>query len=193
MGKDVLTLSDGPGSPIRVWIPGDPKGWPRPIPVLHRHRGKIRCSDKLGCRVKVVPGQADKAWRKVIASRVSLAVGRHRPWFQEGDCLVLACRFNMKRPKSHFVACDRSRELKASAPPADKYGLKPDYDNLAKTVADTLQAQRVGPGLLFSDDCCIDVGLQRKLWADPKKGPGLDLIVCRVQDATGDVWAWLMH
>ncbi len=116
----------GKGSPIKVFVPGQVKPWPRPIPVLKRHRGRSSCSSKKGCRVKVVAGTSDKEWRKTIIARVGLLVGREAPWFEEKVPLVLAARFGLLRPKSHFVANDRERPLKKSAPGRGDYALKPD-------------------------------------------------------------------
>lgn len=68
----------------------------------------------------------------------------------------------------------------------------PTFDNLVKSVCDALQIVSGYPdGLLYKDDQQVSVLVARKLWADPKIGSGLSLIVCRVQDADGDVWRWL--
>lgn len=68
----------------------------------------------------------------------------------------------------------------------------PTFDNCVKSICDALQESRMFPdGLLYADDKQVDVLLARKMWAGTRE-PGMDLIVCRVQDATGDVMAWLM-
>ena len=94
----------------------------------------------------------------------------------------------MERPKTHFVANDRSRGLKKSAPGAGDFAKKPDVDNACKAVCDALQEK----GMVYEDDQQVDVLLGRKMWATGIKGPGMDLIVCRARDATGSVWEWLM-
>ena len=139
----------------------------------------------------MVPGTTDLEWRKTIVSRVGMLVGRNAPWFSCGAPLVLAARMHFLRPKTHFVGNDRSRPLKGSAPKAGEFAQKPDTDNCVKSICDALQGSRLFPdGLLYEDDKQVDVLLARKMWADTK-GPGVDLIVCRVQDASGEVWEWL--
>lgn len=135
----------------------------------------------------------DREWRKAIIARVGCIVGLDAPWFDEDEPLVMAARFYFQRPKTHFVANDRGRGLNKSAPAVGDFTRKPDLDNLEKSVADALQGSTAFPnGLLYGDDQQISTLLARKLWAGDKKEPGCDLIVCRVGDASGDVWAWLM-
>lgn len=176
------------GSPISVWVPGDPKSWPRPIPILKRMGGAARCTNKRGCRVKVIPGATDKVWRRAIKLRVAMIVGRNKPWFQDGEPLVLGARFCLERPKAHFIANDRSRPLKANAPTPGSCTVKKDVDNLSKAVADALQEE----SLVYEDDKDVTLLLARKMWASPGKGCGMDLLLCRVADISGDPFAWLM-
>ncbi len=192
MAQNAQIANAGKGTPIKVWVPGKVKPWPRPVPLMKRFRGLARCSENRGCRVKIVPGASDKEWRKTVIARVGFLVGQCAPWFQSGDSLVLAARMYHRRPKTHYVANDRARPLKESAPAPGEYAQKPDLDNCVKAVCDALQESRLFPdGLLYADDKQVDYLLTRKLWAGPTKEPGMDLIVCRAEDASGDIWGWL--
>lgn len=101
---------------IDVFVPGDPKGQPRPRAFARN--GKARVYD---------PGTAE-GWK----SEVALAM---RPWAGRRTVgpITLLLAFHFARPKGHYA---KSGTLKTSAPA--EYVKKPDLDNLAKAVMDAL-------------------------------------------------------
>lgn len=48
-------------------------------------------------------------------------------------------------------------------------------------------------GLAYGDDQQLSIMIGRKLWADPDRGPGMDLVVCKAGDDLGDLMGWLMR
>lgn len=101
---------------LEVFVPGEPKGQPRPRAfALH---GKARV---------YTPGSAE-AWKSQIAHAC-------REWRDAGIAgpVSVSLTFEFARPKSHYTSAG---ELRGSAPAW--HVSKPDTDNLAKAVLDTL-------------------------------------------------------
>jgi Holliday junction resolvase RusA-like endonuclease len=71
------------------------------------------------------------------------------------------------RPLTHYVARDRSRGLRPSAP--YWHTTTPDIDNLAKLINDTLQGIS-----LFKNDSQVVSGITSKVY-EGRQGPGLAL------------------
>eukprot|EP00523_Entomoneis_sp_CCMP467_P001214 CAMPEP_0168753828 /NCGR_PEP_ID=MMETSP0724-20121128/19163_1 /TAXON_ID=265536 /ORGANISM="Amphiprora sp., Strain CCMP467" /LENGTH=293 /DNA_ID=CAMNT_0008802241 /DNA_START=69 /DNA_END=947 /DNA_ORIENTATION=+ len=83
------------------------------------------------------------------------------PLFGNTTALAMTIVFRTKRPQSHFVASNRSRPLKRSAPtPLAAPPSRTDVDNLAKFVLDSLN------GLLYGDDHQISLLSVMKLLDD---------------------------
>ena len=70
------------------------------------------------------------------------------PFFGNNTSISLVARFSLRRPNHHFVASQRGRPLKASAP-GSLSRTRTDVDNLAKFVLDSLN------GLLYEDDAQV--------------------------------------
>ena len=99
-----------------VWVPGVPKGQPRPR--AFSHNGKARMYD---------PGTAE-GWKAAIAAEVQ----PHLPPEPFGGPVAVSLRLVMPRPKTHY----RKAGLKPEAPAW--HASKPDIDNIVKAVCDAL-------------------------------------------------------
>jgi Holliday junction resolvase RusA-like endonuclease len=133
--------------PREFIVVGDPKGEPR-------HRSTVR-----GKHAHIyVPKTAD-AWKYAVRGALMEQLDGYADWpvFPIGTAVGLRVTFFMPRPKSHYVAGDRDRDLKPSAP--FWCTSKPDADNMLKAVADCLGPWPKGSkGLLWDDDqqvCCM--------------------------------------
>lgn len=121
----------------------------------------------LFCVGKPVTQGSKRAWARMgrngkpFASMVEQNAGRLRPWrdqirwvAQESgqECLegpvAVRLRFFFVRPKNHYVSGDRSKPLKATAPPRP-HGNIGDLDKLTRAVLDALT------GVLYVDDCQV--------------------------------------
>ncbi len=135
------------GTTISVFVPGDPKGQPRPRAFAFK--GKARMYD---------PGTAE-FWKGEIAAAL-------KPWAQrmwDGPVLVRAS-FSFRRPKRHFR---KGGALRDAAP--SRHVQKPDIDNLLKAVLDC--GSVIG---IWRDDAQVAAVQTAKDWAGDK-GPGLQL------------------
>lgn len=110
-------------TPITFFVPGEPKGQPRPRAFAMKLAG-----GKYSARV-FDSGTAE-GWKSQIAS---VAV-QHRPKIPAADHVSVALTFNFKRPGSHFKG--KTLTLRENRP--YWHTAKPDGDNLAKAVLDTL-------------------------------------------------------
>ncbi|MCL4181134.1 MAG: RusA family crossover junction endodeoxyribonuclease [Verrucomicrobia bacterium] len=113
---------------LDFFVAGEPKGQPRPRAFARG--GKARVYD---------PGTAE-GWK----GRIALAAREYLPPTPIDTAAGIHMRFLMPRPRGHFG----KRGLLPSAP---EHPLgKPDLDNLAKAVLDTLVA--IG---FLRDDCLV--------------------------------------
>ena len=109
--------------PIEIFVPGEPKGQPRPRAFARN--GMVRMYD---------PATAE-GWKCAIADEWRRSV----PKLETITVPVsLTLRFYMPRPKSHF---NSKRSLKSTAP--FYHAKKPDVDNMAKAVMDALTQLQV--------------------------------------------------
>lgn len=138
---------------LDVRVDGEPKGQPRPRAFVRN--GHARVYDA---------GTAE-GWKSLVAA----AVGPHLPTAPLEGPVSVEMDFHMPRPKSLLRKKDPDGLIPHTA--------KPDADNLAKAVADTLT--QVG---LWRDDSQICEMLSRKVYARKNSGPGMDL---RVYTVTG--------
>jgi Holliday junction resolvase RusA-like endonuclease len=106
--------------PIEFFVPGIPKGQPRPRAFAFH--GRARVYD---------PGTAE-AWK----SEIAVAARPHIPAEPWQGPLYVNLTFHMPRPKSHF----NKAGMKPGAPLY--FTSKPDADNLAKAVMDALTTLR---------------------------------------------------
>jgi Holliday junction resolvase RusA-like endonuclease len=131
---------------IAFFVPGEPKGQPRPRAFALR--GRVRVYD---------PGTAE-AWKKQVA----LAAREHLPPSPIATPALVHLRFVLPRPRAHYGRAG----LKSSAP--QEHASKPDVDNLAKAVLDAL----VDVGFL-EDDRLVWLLLITKRYANA--GPGCEV------------------
>jgi len=110
---------------IQAWIPGEPKGQPRPRAFARN--GMVRMYD---------PGTAE-GWKSCIAAAL---VGKVPAEPMTGPIMVTMA-FSMPRPRNHYRTGKQSHRLRDDAPVY--HTGKPDADNLAKAVMDALSALRV--------------------------------------------------
>lgn len=138
---------------LSVFVPGIPKGQPRPRAVVRgSHAGVYD------------PGTAWE-WKQTIRGAVTDATPLTGP-------LAVGLWFVMPRPKAHFRTRggQATTELKPSSPRA--HTNKPDIDNLAKAVLDAAN------GVLWTDDASIYSLSARKTYTTAERPePGVDITV----------------
>ena len=134
---------------ISTFIPGDPKGQPRP-------RAFAR---KMGARhvARMYDSDVADEWKRAVDDSMRQVVieGRRSKPSEASISLVLA--FLFRRPKSHF---DSRGNLRPKAP--QRHTQKPDIDNLAKLVCDRITRN----GLIWKDDSQITIMTAMKFWSD---------------------------
>ena len=125
---------------ITMEIIGDPKAQKR-----HKHA-------KIGNFIKVYdPSEVDK--RNYL-----LTLQHNAPEKPLSGPLEVVLTFHLGRPKNHYGSGKNSEMLKDSAP--EWHSSKPDCDNLAKFVLDSLN------GVFYTDDAKISCLGTRKLYSD---------------------------
>lgn len=138
---------------IRVY--GDPKAQPRGRAFSMKLK-----SGKSTARV-YNPKTAE-GWKTLIA----VAARFFLPAEPVTGPIQMDCQFVFQRPKVHFIANDRSRELKAKAP--TWHISRPDVDNLRKPIMDCLKT--LG---FYNDDSQICQGMTLKRYTDTGERPGV--------------------
>jgi Holliday junction resolvase RusA-like endonuclease len=124
-----------------VWIPGVPKGQPRPR--AFSRGGKARVYD---------PGTAE-GWKSAIAREV----GPHLPEKPLGGPVAVSLHLSMPRPKAHY----KRGVLRLEAPAW--HTSRPDADNVLKAVLDALTTV----GLWHDDAQVCRVTVDRKYGERP--------------------------
>jgi len=114
-----------------------------------------------------------KPWRDSVTVAAVEAMVEAREVMMLGP-VILVCRFNMPRPKSHYRSGARAHELKPSAPLF--VPTKPDLDKLLRAVGDALTNAGV-----VRDDCQITGVVAHKKYADGP--PSMDVTVISVPEA----------
>ena len=136
-----------------VWVPGDPKGQPRPR--AFSRGGHARCYD---------PGTAE-GWKSQIAE----AMRPHIPTLPLFGPIQVTIAFYMRRPKSHYG----KRGLKPTAP--TWHAQKPDCDNALKAALDALTLLRV-----WNDDAQVAQALVSRRWENGN-GPGASISILQLE------------
>ena len=137
---------------IDVFIPGVPKGQPRPRAFAFRGQARV-----------YNPSSAE-GWK----SQMAMAIKEVLPTDPMEGPICVDLTFFMPRPKNHYRTGKHAGELKPGAP--EFHTGKPDRDNLDKAVLDCLKT--LG---LFRDDAQVCAGQIVKVYEDGR-GPG-----CRLQ------------
>jgi Holliday junction resolvase RusA-like endonuclease len=123
---------------LKVDVAGEPKGQPRPRAFARKMGGKYVA--------RVYDAGTAEGWKSLVAA----AVRPHLPDAPWTEPLIVELSFTMPRPRGHFRTGKRAHELRDDAP--SWHTGKPDGDNLAKAVLDTLS--QIG---LWRDDCQVVV------------------------------------
>ncbi len=144
------------GDQLSVFVPGIPKGQPRPRAFALR--GKARMFD---------PGTAE-GWKGAIAAAIEPILPDERPCW-DGP-VTLHATFYFPRPRGHYGSGKNAGVLKGSAP--RWHTSKPDIDNALKAVMDCLTTLR-----LWRDDAQVDTLSVKRQWAG-EQGPGMSLTAC---------------
>lgn len=112
--------------PFTLWVSGLPAPMPRPQTYI----------SKTGRPVTYNPTSAN-AWKKAITIRWK--ADPNHPRTPATEPLEVCLTFKLPRPKSHYR---KNGALRESAPDMVMHAIRPDVDNLTKTVLDALT--RVG-------------------------------------------------
>ena len=142
-------------TPIHVFVPGDPRGQPRP-----------RAFYRKGLGVRVYDAGTAEGWK----SQVALAMRHGIASVPTADPVRLELRFVLARPKSHY---DKAGIVRKRMPRS--HTAKPDVDNLAKAVLDAIQHLGV-----WVDDAQVTELLVTKRWSSST----LDASGCQIHLAT---------
>lgn len=138
----VLVIEGGPRRmTVTLRIDGKPAAWQRQQ-VNHRTRTHYD-----GAGQKAAKAAIRTAW---------MAAGR--PRLSDTAPLTMTVEAVLERPDAHWL---KSGALSASGERTPWPTKKPDFDNLAKVVADALN------GKAYRDDAQIVLGRQVKRWANP--------------------------
>ncbi len=131
-----------------IRVHGEPKAQPRGRAFAFK--------DKSGkATARVYNPDTAEGWKTLIA----VAARPFTPTEPMSGPVIMDCEFIFQRPKAHFVAGDRSRDLKAKAP--TWHTTKPDIDNLRKPVMDCLKT--LG---FYHDDSQICMGTTMKRYPE---------------------------
>lgn len=181
---------------IRCFLEGIPRSTPRPrgfmVPMLPRgmppSRRAAACQKGHCHSVRFVPGQADTEWRKRMNMGWSRFLRENDigpgllPLFLSQDLLEVQLDLFFVRPKLHFVATDRARELKVKYEDRRWADNRSDLDNLAKGVMDCMTGKPYFPkGLVWSDDSQVVSMRVSKQWVDLPSQQGVLVQVKRVE------------
>jgi Holliday junction resolvase RusA-like endonuclease len=161
---------------LQFQVSGDPAPEPR-----HRTNTRAR-------RPRTYQDDSADDWKTAVrlaARNAALRAGLPLPAFGPGQPLLVSLGFTFARPLGHFVARDRARPLRATAP--TWMANRPDGDNLEKAVLDACGAwqpsrrsrRRNAPPLrpepiLWEDDCVVVAVHRVKRYGDR---PGLVMAV----------------
>jgi Holliday junction resolvase RusA-like endonuclease len=134
---------------ISAFIPGDPKGQPRP-------RAFAR---KMGSRhvARMYDSDVADGWKRAVDIAIRQVVIEARRAKPSEAAISVVLAFYFLRPKSHF---DSKGRLRPAAP--QRHTQKPDIDNLAKLVCDRVTRN----GLIWRDDSQITIMTAMKFWSD---------------------------
>jgi Holliday junction resolvase RusA-like endonuclease len=144
-----------PSTELRFWIPGDPKGQPRPRAFARR----------MGARfvARMYDSDAADAWKAAVDAQLVEIARTHSLEPFAGRCSVIL-QFYFQRPKSHLRT---SGAIKDSAP--GPHTSKPDLDNLAKLVLDRITRN----GRFWGDDAQVDMLTIGKEWSKAGEAGGV--------------------
>jgi len=156
-----IVHSPDPSTELRFWIPGDPKGQPRPRAFARRMGAHFVA--------RMYDSDAADAWKAAVDAQLVEIARTHSLEPFAGRCSVIL-QFYFQRPKSHLRT---SGTVKDSAP--GPHTSKPDLDNLAKLVLDRITRN----GRFWGDDAQVDMLAIGKEWAKAGEGGGVLVTIRR--------------
>ena len=134
--------------PILFFVPGDPKGQPRPRAFARKVGDKFQA--------RVFDAGTAEGWKSQIAAVLREHVGAQ----VMAGAVRLSLDFVVRRPKAHFGTGKRSGQLRESAP--FWCTQRPDIDNYAKAVMDCITQA----GGVWHDDAQVSVLQVRKIFGE---------------------------
>lgn len=156
-----IVHSPDPSTELRFWIPGDPKGQPRPRAFARRMGAKFVA--------RMYDSDAADAWKAAVDAQLVEIARTHSLEPFAGRCSVIL-QFYFQRPKSHLRT---NGMVKDTAP--GPHTSKPDLDNLAKLVLDRITRN----GRFWSDDAQVDMLAIGKEWAKAGEAGGVLVTIRR--------------
>jgi len=159
---------------LAIWLPGVP-----------RTKGSNDIRHNKWGRAYVVPNNVNLGvWTDsvIVLVRCALArTGKRRRKTEEpaipAGPIRLDAFFHLPRPQRHFRKRGGTLFLREDAP--TWHDKKPDQDKLERALFDALKKAGV-----YTDDAQVADGLRRKVWADPQRGPGVELVVEEIEEVS---------
>lgn len=156
-----IVHSPDPSTELRFWIPGDPKGQPRPRAFARRMGAHFVA--------RMYDSDAADAWKAAVDAQLVEIARTHSLQPFSGRCSVIL-QFYFQRPKSHLRT---NGMIKEHAPVP--HTSKPDLDNLAKLVLDRITRN----GRFWGDDAQVDMLAIGKEWAKAPASGGVLVTIRR--------------
>jgi Holliday junction resolvase RusA-like endonuclease len=156
-----IVHSPDPSTELRFWIPGDPKGQPRPRAFARRMGAKFVA--------RMYDSDAADEWKAAVDAQLVEIARTHSLEPFAGRCSVIL-QFYFQRPKSHLRT---NGTIKEHAPVP--HTSKPDLDNLAKLVLDRITRN----GRFWADDAQVDMLAIGKEWAKAPASGGVLVTIRR--------------
>ena len=183
-GEGARCAGEPSPDPMYMWISGAPlteyidkdtgRIYTKPAMKWHTffqadvHRGAASEEHTWRCFIRVIP-------KHFVHCRQD-QIERGWPDGKLASCpILISLRFLLPRPKSHFVAGDRSRPLRADAPLW--HTPTPDRDNLEKAVLDALGGFDDAPSLVWVDDSRVVAGPVEKFYSNDSPGVLVSIFV----------------
>lgn len=151
-------------TPILFTVIGEPKGQPRPRAFARKLGNKFVA--------RVFEAGTAEEWKGQIAA----AARPHAPASPLYVPVRVDVTFIFPRPKSHYVASNPAKPLRADAP--FWHTGKPDRDNLEKALLDALTQL----GLFWHDDAQVCCGEVSKIYG-PRGGAAIRITPAEVPSA----------
>lgn len=148
-----------PSDPFTITIEGIPAPGGSKNAYHNKHTGRIAVVDA---------GKGNTAWKQLVAVEARRQRGGRPVLMGAVECHMT---FWLPRPKSHFR---KDGTLKPTAPQRHKQA--PDALKLARSTEDALK------GVVWHDDCLVQLGSQCKAWCIAGSPPGCSITVTPLEE-----------